>query len=225
MASNLQEFSKGVVRENPIFGLMLGLCPTLAVTVSVKNGFYMSLAVTFVLLGSNVIVSLVRNLIPKEIRIPCFIVIIATFVSMVDLLMNAYAPPAVVESLSIFIPLIVVNCIILGRAEAFASKNGVFRSVLDALGMSLGFFLALSVICAIREFGGSGEIFGYQVFACYGSEAPILPVGVLGMAPGAFIVIGLLFALKRLMEIRAEEKTRVCPLAPVPALKPATEEV
>ena len=152
--SRFGEFTKGIIKENPTFVLMLGLCPTLAVTTSVQNAMAMGLAVIGVLTCSNLIISLVRKLIPKEVRIPCFIVIIASFVTMTELLMKAYMPDDINRALGIFIPLIVVNCIILGRAEAFASKNGVIASALDGLGAGVGFTLAVSVVAAIRELLG-----------------------------------------------------------------------
>ncbi|NLF17317.1 MAG: electron transport complex subunit E, partial [Lentisphaerae bacterium] len=138
-----KEFSKGIWAENPVLVLVLGMCPTLAVSSSVKNGLGMGLATTFVLVGSNAVISMVRNVIPKKVRIPCYIVIIATFVTLVDMLMKAYAPAELNNALGIFIPLIVVNCIVLGRAEAFASKNGIVASAMDGLGMGVGFACAL----------------------------------------------------------------------------------
>ena len=150
MKKLLGEFSKGIFLENPTFRLALGLCPTLAVSTSIVNGFGMGMAATFVIVGSNAIVSAVRNFIPGKIRIPCFIVIIATFVTIVELTMKAYFP-ALSNSLGIFVPLIVVNCIVLGRAEAFASRHGVIKSIFDGLGMGAGFTLALVIISAIRE--------------------------------------------------------------------------
>src|SRR3989338_3437808 len=155
MKKLFSEFLKGVTVENPTFALVLGLCPTLAVSTSVSNAIGMGVAATFVLLGSNVIISLVRKLIPDQIRIPCFIVIIATFVTIVELTMKAYAPE-LSKALGIFVPLIVVNCIVLGRAEAFACKEGVLASILDALGMGIGFTLALILISGIREMFGNG---------------------------------------------------------------------
>ena len=181
-----KEFTKGIIRRNPVFVIVLGLCPTLAVTTSVKNGLAMGLAATAVLLCSNLIISAARKRIPDQIRIPCFIVVIASFVTIVELLMKAYLPPALNAQLGIFIPLIVVNCIILGRAEAFASKNGVFASVLDGLGIGTGFTLALLLIGLIRELTGAGTIWGYAVFPGY------QPASIMIMAPGAFIVMGLL---------------------------------
>ena len=178
----------GILRENPVFALVLGMCPTLATTTSAINGMSMGLATTFVLICSNVVISLLKNLIPDKVRIPAFIVVIATFVTMVQLLMQAYLP-AIYEVLGLFIPLIVVNCIVLGRAEAFAAKNTVGLSALDGLGMGLGFSLALTLIGAVRELLGTGCIFGMNLY----SETYGMLIFVL--APGAFIVLGYLMAL------------------------------
>ena len=178
----------GILRENPVFALVLGMCPTLATTTSAINGMSMGLATTFVLICSNVVISLLKNLIPDKVRIPAFIVVIATFVTMVQLLMQAYLP-AIYEVLGLFIPLIVVNCIVLGRAEAFAAKNNVGLSALDGLGMGLGFTLALTLIGAVRELLGTGCVFGLNLY----SETYGMLIFVL--APGAFIVLGYLMAL------------------------------
>ena len=178
----------GILRENPVFALVLGMCPTLATTTSALNGMSMGLATTFVLICSNVVISLLKNLIPDKVRIPAFIVVIATFVTMVQLLMQAYLP-AIYEVLGLFIPLIVVNCIVLGRAEAFAAKNTVGLSALDGLGMGLGFSLALTLIGAVRELLGTGCVFGLNLY----SETYGMLIFVL--APGAFIVLGYLMAL------------------------------
>lgn len=178
----------GILRENPVFALVLGMCPTLATTTSAINGMSMGLATTFVLICSNVVISLLKNLIPDKVRIPAFIVVIATFVTMVQLLMQAFLP-AIYEVLGLFIPLIVVNCIVLGRAEAFAAKNTVGLSALDGLGMGLGFTLALTLIGAVRELLGTGCIFGMDLY----SETYGMLIFVL--APGAFIVLGYLMAL------------------------------
>ncbi len=185
MKNLINEFAKGLIKENPTFVLVLGLCPTLAVSVSVANGIGMGIAATFVLLGSSLIISLMRDLIPDKIRIPCYIVIIATFVTITELCMKAYSP-ALDRALGIYVPLIVVNCIVLGRAEAFACKNNLARSFCDGLGMGVGFTLALILISAIREFLGSGQILGHTLIK--GFE----PVFVLGMPSGALLVIGLL---------------------------------
>jgi electron transport complex protein RnfE len=183
------EFIKGVWRENPVFRIVLGICPTLAVSTQVSNGLGMGLAATFVLLGSNMIISLVRRGIPDKIRIPAFIVVISTFVTIVDLFMAAYTP-ALHERLGIFIPLIVVNCIILGRAEAFASKSTVFMSVADALGMGAGFTLALTLISSIRELLGSGTLLGIQVL-----PSAYVPAVIMILPPGAFLTIGVLLGI------------------------------
>jgi electron transport complex protein RnfE len=185
--NQIQNFTKGFIRENPILVLVLGTCPTLATTSSSLNGLGMGIATTFVLVGSNVVVSLLSNIIPDKVRIPAFVVIIASFVTIVDLLMQAYVPGLYVK-LGIFIPLIVVNCIVLGRAEAFASKNSIISSLIDGLGMGLGFTMALGVLGAIREIIGSGAIFGYKFIKGDGILVFIL-------APGAFIALGYLIAL------------------------------
>ena len=184
----LNTILNGILRENPVFALVLGMCPTLATTTSAINGMSMGLATTFVLICSNVVISLLKNLIPDKVRIPAFIVVIATFVTMVQLLMQAYLP-AIYEVLGLFIPLIVVNCIVLGRAEAFAAKNTVGLSALDGLGMGLGFTLALTLIGAVRELLGTGCVFGLNLY----SETYGMLIFVL--APGAFIVLGYLMAL------------------------------
>lgn len=178
----------GILRENPVFALVLGMCPTLATTTSAINGMSMGLATTFVLVCSNVVISLLKNLIPDKVRIPAFIVVIATFVTMVQLLMQAYLP-SIYDVLGLFIPLIVVNCIVLGRAEAFAAKNTVGLSALDGLGMGLGFSLSLTLIGAVRELLGTGCVFGLNIY----SETYGMLIFVL--APGAFIVLGYLMAL------------------------------
>jgi Na+-translocating ferredoxin:NAD+ oxidoreductase subunit E len=183
--SNMQEFTKGLWRKNPILVLALGLCPTLAVTTSISNALWMTLAATFVLVCSNIIVSLAKNLIPPHIRIPIFITIIASFVTIVELTLKGFQPD-VYKSLGIFIPLIVVNCIILGRAEEFASKKGVFVSILDGLGMGLGFGIALVVLALFRETLGANKLFGYMLIP--GME----PSSAMILAPGAFITIGLM---------------------------------
>ena len=161
--SLLKDFTKGIWKENPVLVLLLGTCPTLAVTSSATNGVGMGIATTFVLAGSNLVISLISGIVPKKIRIPVYIVVIATFVTIIDLLMKAYAPPTLYAALGIFIPLIVVNCIVLGRAEAFASKNGPLRSILDGAGMGLGFTLTLTMLGAIREFLSTGSIFEVKI--------------------------------------------------------------
>jgi electron transport complex protein RnfE len=192
----IKDFTKGIVKVNPIFVLALGLCPTLAISTSIDNAIGMGASVIFVLLFSNLIISLLRNVIPKEVRIPCFIVIIATFVTIVSLALQAYLP-ALNESLGIYVPLIVVNCIILGRAEAFASKNPVSNSVLDALGIGLGFTLSLILISIIRELLGSG---GISVFG-HGITLPFSPATFFIMPAGAFLVMGILLGLFKKMGV------------------------
>lgn len=187
--SLLKEFTKGFIKENPVFVLALGLCPTLAVTTSVKNGLGMGLATLFVLLCSNILISLFKKIIPDQVRIPCFIVIIATFVTVVDLFMKGFVP-ALHKELGLFIPLIVVNCIILGRAEAFASKKGIIASILDALGMGLGFTMALIIIAGFRETLGAGTIFGIQLFS-----ASFKPAIMMILPPGAFLTLGLILGV------------------------------
>ncbi|MBR5676787.1 MAG: electron transport complex subunit E [Paludibacteraceae bacterium] len=188
MNNALKTFTNGLLKENPTFVLVLGMCPTLATTTSAINGMSMGLATLFVLVCSNVVISLLKNLIPDKVRIPAFIVVIATFVTLVQLLMQAYLP-AIYDVLGLFIPLIVVNCIVLGRAEAFAAKNSVGLSALDGLGMGLGFTLALTILGALRELFGSGAIFGLQVFS--DNYAALIFV----LAPGAFICLAYLMAI------------------------------
>jgi electron transport complex protein RnfE len=198
MAKSLtQEFVKGLWDEVPPFRLVLGLCPTLAVTKSIENGIGMGVATTFVLVGSNVLVSVLRKLIPSKVRIACYIVIIATFVTVVELLMQAYAYPLFLK-LGIFIPLIVVNCIVLGRAEAFASKNGVFRSLLDGLGIGVGFTLALMALAAVRELLGTGALtFWVTPIQIFGPS--FKPFSFMVEAPGAFMALGLMLCLMNLV--------------------------
>lgn len=183
-----KNFTKGFLRESPVFIIVLGTCPTLAVTNSASNAVGMGLATTFVLMGSNMVISLVKNQIPDKVRIPAYIVIIAAFVTVVELVMKAYTP-ALSRSLGIFIPLIVVNCIVLGRAEAFANKNNVISSVIDGLGMGFGFTFALLILGSIREFLGSGSVFNVRIYP----ENFVMLLFVL--APGAFIVYGYVMAI------------------------------
>lgn len=185
--NQMQNFTKGFIKNNPVLVLLLGMCPTLGVTTSAINGLGMGLATTFVLVMANVVISLMKNIIPDKVRIPSFIVVIASFVTIVDLVMAGYAP-ALHEQLGLFIPLIVVNCIVLGRAEAFASKNDVFSSMIDGLGMGLGFAFALTLLGGIREILGSGALFGIKFI-----QGDAILVFVL--APGAFIALGYLIAL------------------------------
>jgi electron transport complex protein RnfE len=198
--TGMAELVKGIYKENPVFRLALGLCPTLAVSTSIQNAIGMGGAATFVLLGSNITISLVRKLIPAKVRIPCYIVVIASFVTIVELVMGAYLPE-LSKSLGIFIPLIVVNCIILGRAEAFASKNGVLISILDGIGMGVGFTFALVLIAAIREILGDGKLFGYMVFG-----PGYQPALIMIMAPGAFVTMGLLMGYFNLLDEKLKRK-------------------
>ncbi len=188
----LKNFTKGFIKENPVFVLLLGLCPALGVTTSAFNGLGMGLATTFVLVSSNIVVSLIKNLIPSKVRIPSFIVVIASFVTITDLVMEAYLP-ALFESLGLFIPLIVVNCLVMGRAEAFASKNNTGSAIVDGLGMGLGFSFALTLLGGVREILGAGEFFGMSLFPGDGMLVFVL-------APGAFIGLGYLVALNNIVK-------------------------
>ncbi len=185
--SKLSILTKGIIKENPTFVLVLGMCPTLGTTTSAMNGMGMGIATMFVLLCSNVVISMIKNLIPDKVRIPAFIVVIAAFTTVVQMLMQAYVP-SLYSVLGVFIPLIVVNCVILGRAEAFASKNGIGASALDGIGMGIGFTLSLTVIGAVREALGSGAIFGMKFIEGDGILMFVL-------APGAFLVLGYLMVL------------------------------
>lgn len=199
--SKLNILTKGFFKENPSLILVLGTCPTLAVTTSVNNALGMGAATTFVLLMSNIIISALKNIIPDKVRIPCYIVIIATFVSMVDLIIQGFVP-ALSASLGVFIPLIVVNCIVLGRAEAFANKNSVVDSMLDGLGMGIGFTISLTLIATVREILGAGAFMGHAFIP---SNYNIL---IFILAPGAFIVFGFLMALFRHLLNRYEAKRK-----------------
>ena len=186
--NNFKVLMNGIIKENPTFVLLLGMCPTLGTTSSALNGMSMGLATTFVLVCSNVVISMIKNLIPDMVRIPAFVVVIASFVTALQMCMQAFVPD-IYATLGLFIPLIVVNCIILGRAEAFASKNGVIPSFFDGVGMGLGFTIALTVLGAVREILGTGKIFGLEVWPeDYGMLMFVL-------APGAFIVLGYLIAI------------------------------
>ncbi|MBQ4638004.1 MAG: electron transport complex subunit E [Clostridia bacterium] len=202
--NNLKKvFLNGVITENPTFRLVLGMCPTLAVTTQAVNGLGMGLAATFVLVFSNLVVSLLRKQIPDKIRIPAFILIIATFVTIVDLLMHAYLQ-SLYEALGIFIPLIVVNCIIFARAETFAFKNPPLASVIDGLGMGIGFTVALTIVAAIREILGSGTIFGIALFG-----AAFEPALMFVLAPGGFLTLGVVMALVNTLTKKLSEKKEV----------------
>lgn len=189
MKINFKEISRGIFKENPTFVLFLGLCPTLGVTTSAVNGIAMGLATLFVLILSNVIISMIKNLIPSQIRIPAYIMVIATLVTVLELSMKAYFP-SLYEVLGIFIPLIVVNCIILGRAESYASKNSILNSMFDGIGNGLGFTLSLAVIGSIREIIGSGKLFGLSIV-----DKLFDPAMIFILPPGAFITIGVLVAI------------------------------
>ena len=200
MNSVKERLINGIVKENPTFVLMLGMCPTLAVTTSAINGLGMGLTTMVVLALSNVFISLLRNIIPDKVRIPAFIVIIASFVTIVQLLLEGFIP-SLYDSLGIYIPLIVVNCIILGRAEAYAYKNPVIPSLFDGIGMGLGFSVALTCIGAVRELLGAGEIFGIHVM-----PDSYVPISIFIMAPGAFFVLATLTASQNKVKINGEKK-------------------
>ncbi|MCP4748185.1 MAG: electron transport complex subunit E [Desulfobacteraceae bacterium] len=200
-----QEFTKGLWKEIPPFRLVLGLCPVLGVTTSVENGIGMGLATTFVLLCSNILVSLLRKVIPSKVRIACFIIIIATFVIVVEQVMKAFVYD-LYNTLGVFIPLIVVNCVVLGRAEAFASKNGIFRSILDGLGIGIGFTLSLGALGLVREFLGKGTItvwgepfFEGPIVNLVESMPSFVPFEFMVQAPGAFVALGLMLAVMNLI--------------------------
>ncbi len=195
-----QDFIKGLWKENPIFRQLLGMCPTLAVTNAVINGLAMGLATAFVLIFSSIVVASIKKLIPNQVRIACYIVIIATFVTMADRFLAAFFPP-ISKSLGPYVPLIVVNCIILGRQESFSSKNSVGRSLLDALGMSLGFILALLVLSTIREILGAGTFLGHQIMGLW-----FKPWIIMILPPGAFITLGILIAISLQIEQKAKNK-------------------
>ncbi len=194
-------FLNGILNENPTFRLVLGMCPTLAITTAAMNGVGMGLATTFVLVGSNLAISLMRNIIPERIRIPTFVVVIATFVTIVQMLIKAYVP-ALDASLGIYIPLIVVNCIIFARAESFAFKNKPLPALMDGLGMGLGFTLAITLLSSIRELIGNGTLFGVQIMA-----ESYQPMAIATQAPGGFIVLGFLLALVGVITRKADRKS------------------
>lgn len=182
-------FVDGIIKDNPVFVQLIGMCSILAVSTNVINSFAMGMAVIAVLVGSNLVVSLLRNVIPDKIRIPAFVVVIATFVTIIEMFMKAYAQP-IYQALGIFLPLIVVNCAILARAEAFASKNGVLPSIVDGLGMGIGYTIAIVVLGALREILGAGTFLGKTIMG-----AAYKPIGVLVMPPGAFILLGILIGI------------------------------
>mgnify|MGYP001114139820 CR=1 FL=1 len=201
MANARSVFISGLWNDNPIFRLLIGLCPTLAVTTTAVYGASMGLATTFVLICSSALISIIKKLIPSKVRIPSFIIVIATFVTIVDLMMNAYVPD-IHRSLGLFIPLIVVNCLVLGRAEAYASKMPVGYSILDAIGMGLGFTWALMVLGGIRELLGTGELFGFRLLGDF-----FTPWGIMTSPPGAFITLGLLVAVVNVISARLKKTT------------------
>jgi len=200
MSKNIEVLTNGILKENPVLRLVLGTCPTLAVTTMASNAIGMGVAATFVLICSNVVISALRNIIPNQVRIPAYVTIIAGFVSVVQMLVKAYMP-ALDKSLGVFLPLIVVNCIILGRAEMFASKNGVGASALDGLGMGIGFTLTLLLMSSIREILGAGTWFGYQII-----PASIDPFTIMTSAPGGFFVFGALMAAATLLTTPRKKK-------------------
>lgn len=202
MSNKLKTFTNGIYDENPIFTQLLGMCPTLAVTTSAINGLGMGLATTAVLVAANIVVSLLRNFIPKKIRIPSFIVVIATFVTITGMVMEGYLP-ALYEALGLFIPLIVVNCLILGRSESFAYNNNVFDSILDGLGMGIGFTLALVILGSVREILGAGSIFGMSLFG-----ASFKPALVMILPPGAFLALGVLMAINKVIKAKRNQKKK-----------------
>ena len=200
--SNLKELTKGLLRENPIFVQFLGMCATLAVSTTVVNGIGMGLSTTVVLVASNIIISLIRNFIPNKVRIAAYIIIIAGCVTAVEMALKAFVPE-ISKSLGIFIPLIVVNCIILGRAEAFASKNGVLKSALDGIGMGLGFTLALCILGTIREILGNGTFLGIRLFG-----EGFQPATILILPPGAFLVFGIVLAMINILTSKSKKEEK-----------------
>ena len=215
--SKLKNLTRGIIEENPVLVLLLGTCPSLAVTTSASNGIGMGLAATFVLLGSNIVIAMLKNIIPDKVRIPSYIVVIAGFVTIIQMLLQAFIPD-LYKSLGLFLPLIVVNCIILGRAEMFASKNSVFDSTLDAIGMGIGFTLALFVMGSIREILGSGTIFGFQVMTT--------TVDIFKLAPGGFFVFGMVIAaVNKLMNVKkSKNKNHGCAGCPSASACNGTEK-
>lgn len=203
MNKYLERISNGILKENPTFVMMLGMCPTLAVTTSAFNGVGMGLTTTVVLILCNVLIAALRNFIPDKVRIPGFIVVIATFVTLTQLLLAAFIP-VLNDALGLYIPLIVVNCIIMGRAEAYACKNPVMLSLFDGVGMGLGFTIALTIIGAVRELLGAGQIFGFQILP----EAVYEPITIFILAPGAFLVLAFLVAIQNKMNINNEKKAK-----------------
>lgn len=202
MNKNFERLYNGIVKENPTFVQMLGMCPTLAVTTSATNGIGMGLTTTVVLIMSNALIALLRNIIPNKVRVPAFIVIVASFVTIVQFLLEGYVP-SLYNALGIYIPLIVVNCIILGRAESYASKNPVVPSIFDGIGMGLGFTVGLTFLGAFRELIGAGTVFNYQVMPSFYE-----PISIFVLAPGAFFVLAGLIAIQNKVRLNAEKKKR-----------------
>jgi len=195
----LQDITRGIVKENPVFRLLLGLCPVLGVTAFFINGLGMGLAATAVLISSNLVISIIKGFIPQRVRIPCFIMIIATFVTIIEMVLEAFQPD-LHEALGVFVPLIVVNCVILGRAEAFASRRPVLRSLLDGVGVGLGFTLALGILSFVREVAGQGTILGPDAESAVHLFGPVFePMGIFAQPPGAFIALGILVALTNVL--------------------------
>ena len=206
--NNFKVLMNGIIKENPIFVLLLGMCPTLGTTSSAINGMGMGLATMFVLICSNVVISLIKNLIPDMVRIPSFIVVIASFVTLLQMVMQAYVP-GLYATLGLFIPLIVVNCIVLGRAEAFAAKNNPISSMFDGIGMGLGFTLSITCIGAVRELIGAGSLFGHQILPladATAGKAGYEPITIFILAPGAFFVLAALSALQNKFKIGAAKR-------------------
>ena len=213
MNKNVERLYNGIIKENPTFVLMLGMCPTLAVTTSAINGLGMGLSTTVVLTLSNVIISALRNLIPSRVRMPAFIVVVASFVTIVQFLVQGFVP-SLYAALGIYIPLIVVNCIILGRAESYASKNPVLPSLFDGLGMGLGFTMSLTIIGLVREILGAGQAFGKQILPladAASGKAGYTPISIFILAPGAFFVLSLLVAVMNIVRKNAELKGKPLP--------------
>lgn len=201
MGQLLKDFTNGIWNENPIFRMVIGICSALAVTTAAKNGIAMGLALTFVLTCSSILISLLRNVIPSQVRIPCYIIVVATFTTVVDLFMKAYFP-ALYDVMGIFIPLIVVNCIVLARAEAFASKVNIIRAAADALGMGIGYTWAITLISIIRELFGAGTIFGYRIIGEGFTQWVVML-----LPPGAFIIMGILVGLMNVITRKTVKET------------------
>jgi electron transport complex protein RnfE len=211
----VERLQNGIIKENPTFVLMLGMCPTLAVTTSAINGLGMGLSTTVVLVMSNMLISMLRNIIPDRVRVPAFIVIVASFVTIIQFLVQGFIP-SLYSALGIYIPLIVVNCIILGRAESYASKNPVVPSIFDGLGMGLGFTLGLTLIGIVREILGAGQIFGFQILPLADSATGKMgytPITIFVLAPGAFFVLAMLVAIMNVIRANAEKKGKPLPAA------------